>query len=120
MKQYKLELTDVPSFAQFSSQVNDQSALGLVVALDFEEGAREALRELQLEPVSIDDLIERVRLWDSLKQAIAVQALLYYVHYIEKSSALYMRLRTFLDGLEADEMIAAEPEAEPPQLDVDP
>ncbi|MGP3506798.1 hypothetical protein [Paracidovorax citrulli] len=120
VKQYKLELTDVPSFAQFSSQVNDQSALGLVVALDFEEGAREALRELQLEPVSIDDLIERVRLWDSLKQAIAVQALLYYVHYIEKSSALYMRLRTFLDGLEADEMIAAEPEAEPPQLDVDP
>lgn len=116
VKQYKLELAEVPGFAQFSSQVNDQGALGLVVALDFEDGARDALLELQLEPVSIADLIERVRLWDSLKQAIAVQALLYYVHYIEKSSALYKRLRTFLDGLDSIAAeVVAEPGDEPPK-----
>jgi hypothetical protein len=101
VKQYTLLQADVPAFEQFSSQVSDQGALGLVVALDFEEGARVALRKLQLEPMSIDDLIERVRLCDALKQAIAVRALLYYVHYIEKSSALYKRLREFLDSLES-------------------
>lgn len=101
VKQYDLPLSEVPSFAQFASQVTSQGALGLVVALSFEEGARKGLQDLGLAPVSLDDLIERVRLWDSLKQGIAVQALLYYVHYIEKSSALYKRLREFLDGLEA-------------------
>lgn len=113
VKQYTVMLADVPEFAQFSSQVNDQGALGLLVALDFEPGAREALKAMQLEPMSINDLIERVRLWDALKQGIAVQALLYYVHYIEKSSALYKRLRTFLDGLEATAVVAAEPGVAP-------
>lgn len=107
VKQYVLSLAAVPSFRQFASQVNDQGALGLVVALEFEEGAREGLRALRLEPVSLADLIERVRLWDALKQAIAVQALLYYVHYIEKNSALYKRLRAFLDNLRTSEVVVA-------------
>ena len=77
----------------------------MVVALDFEPGVVEALKDIGLEPVSKQDLKDRVRLWDSLKQRVAVQALLYFVHYKEKNSVLTARVRDFFKKL--DESYAA-------------
>lgn len=107
VKQYVLPLSDLAGFAEFAALVAGQQALGLVVALNFDEGVREALVAMGLEPVSKQDLIDRVRIWDPLKQRTAVQALLYYVHYKEQNSALYARLREFLKAIEAPIAIAA-------------
>ncbi|HBQ94037.1 MAG TPA: hypothetical protein DD856_02220 [Sulfobacillus sp.] len=86
--------------AEFASLVTRHQALGLIVALDFAEGVREELVEMGLEPVAKKDLLERVRLWDPLKQRIAVQALIYYTQYKEQNSALLTRVRTFFKDLD--------------------
>lgn len=100
VKQYTVAVEEVPSFVELATSVTQQAALGLVAALDFGPGAREALKELGLEAVSRQDLIDRVRLWDSLKQKMAAQALLYYLSYKEKNSALYARAKAFFDELD--------------------
>lgn len=102
VKQFVISIANVASFTELADQVRRQGGLGLVVALDFDEGVREAFVEHGLEPVSRQDLIDRVRLWDSLKQRNAIQALLYCVYYKEQNSALYHRIKTFLADLEAD------------------
>ena len=100
VKQSIVKLVDVPGFTELADSVTKQKALGLVVALEFEPGVRDALKLMGLEPVSKQDLKDRVRLWDSLKQKTAVQALLYYLHYKEKNSALYGRVKAFFDALD--------------------
>lgn len=102
VKQYKVEHSEVPSFNELADQVIRQHALGLVVALDFEPEARDAITALGLEAVSRADLIDRVRLWDSRKQQNAIQALRYCVFYKEQNSALFARIMTFLGSLEDD------------------
>lgn len=102
VKQYVLEADHLPSFSEFSHLISQHKALGLVVAFDFEEGVREGLEELGLRPVSREDLIDRVGLWDPLKQKIAMNAVLYYVGFREKNSALYERIRAFLEGIETE------------------
>lgn len=86
---------------EFASLVTRHQALGLVVALDFAEGVREKLADMGLEAVAKSDLMERVRLWDPLKQKIAVQALVYYTQYKEQNSALLERIRAFFKDLDA-------------------
>jgi len=100
VKQFVIPMADAAGFAELADQVRRQGGLGLVVALEFEPGVREALKALGLEAVSRADLIERVRLWDALKQRVAVQALLYCVFYKEQNSALYERIKAFLAELE--------------------
>ncbi len=100
VKQYVIAADKLPDFSEFANLISQHKALGLVVALDFAEGVREGLEDLGLRPVSRADLIERVRLWDPLKQRIAMNAVLYYVGFREQSSALYGRIKEYLDGLE--------------------
>jgi len=102
VKQFVLPMADVAGFSELADQVRRQGGLGLVVALDFEGGVRDALRAHGLEPVSRQDLIDRVRLWDALKQRNAVQALLYCVFYKEQNSPLYERIKAFLTELELE------------------
>ncbi|MGN3937800.1 hypothetical protein ABVB18_21015 [Xanthomonas citri pv. mangiferaeindicae] len=54
-----------------------------------------------LEPISRDDLIERVRIWDPLKQRIAISAILYYANFREQNSVLYGRIQEFIAKAEA-------------------
>lgn len=100
VKQFEFEESNISDVAEFSSLVSRYKALGLIVALDFAQGVREKLIELGLEPVSKKDLLERVRLWDPLKQQIAVQALMYYAQHKEKNSALLSRIRNFFKDIE--------------------
>lgn len=110
VKQYKVEVAETANFTELADQVARQSALGLVVALDFEDGAREAIKDIGLETMSRHDLVDRVRLWDSRKQTNAVQALRYCVFYKEKNSALFKRITDFLASLD-DEAVTVQVEA---------
>lgn len=99
VKQFIFTSDGLPDVAEFANLISRHKALGLVVALDFDEGMREKIRDLGLQPVSRDDLKSRVQLWDPLKQKIAVNALLYYVGFREQSSALYARVKQFLEDV---------------------
>lgn len=101
VKQFSFNESNLADVAEFASLVTRHNALGLVVALDFAEGVREKLADMGLEAVAKSDLMERVRLWDPLKQKIAVQALVYYTQYKEQNSALLERIRTFFKDLDA-------------------
>ncbi len=100
VKQYTFTDKHLPDVSEFSNLIARHKALGLVVALEFDRGIREKLNKLGLQPVSRDDLKDRVRLWDPLKQRIAVNALLYYVGFREQNSALYKRVKTFLESID--------------------
>lgn len=100
VKQYVVSKGEVPDFEEFATQVARENALGMIVALDFADGAREALKEMGLEPVAKSDLQDRVRLWDALKQRVAVDALLYYVTRIEQNTALRDRVNAFFADIE--------------------
>ncbi len=99
VKQFVFEEGHLADVAEFASLVGKHRALGLVVALDFADGVRERLISMGLEPVAKKDLLERVRLWDPLKQRIAVQALIYYTQYKEQNSALLTRIRAFFNDV---------------------
>lgn len=108
VKQYKFDSDDLPDLAEFSRLISLHKALGLVVALDFEDSAAARLVEMGLQPISRDDLIERVRIWDPLKQKIAMNALLYYVNFREQNSALYVRIKSFLEAIHAESVSSNE------------
>ena len=101
VKQFVFTSDGLPDVAEFANLIARHKALGLVVALDFDQGMREKIQDLGLQPVSRDDLKSRVLLWDPLKQKIAVNALLYYVGFREQSSALYARVKQFLEDVDA-------------------
>lgn len=96
VKQHVFSAKDLAEVSEFAKLVGENRALGLVVALGFVDGAADALRAQGLEPISKADLRERVRVWDPLKQRIATNALLYYVGFREKNSALFTRIQQFL------------------------
>lgn len=75
-----------------------RAAIGLVVALGFEEGAREAIEieALGLKALDIDDLLAIAELWDPLKQRTATNSLVYYARHVEKNSSLAGRIEAFL------------------------
>lgn len=102
VKQFTVGKGTLPDLAEFAHLIAEHQALGLVVALDFDPEASEALVQMGLKPLSRADLVERVRIWDPLKQEIALNAVLYYVGFREQSSALYERVRAFIGDVEAE------------------
>jgi hypothetical protein len=103
VKQFVFRSDGLPDVAEFANLISRHKALGMIVALDFDEGVREKILDLGLQPVSREDLRDRVKLWDPLKQKIAVNALLYYIGFREQSSALYARVKKFLEDIESTE-----------------
>lgn len=102
VKQFRFKASDVDSLKEFASLVGRHRALGLVVALDFEEAAKAAISALGLEPVTRQDLLDRVRLWDALKQRNAVQALLFYVTQVEQDKELIDAVQSFFAEIEKE------------------
>jgi hypothetical protein len=102
IKQKVLKLTDVPDLHGFANEIGRRGALGLVVALDFEDGVRDAIEDLGLKALNANDLLEIVELWDPLKQRIAVASLIYYVRHVEKNASLAQRLDAFLETAVSD------------------
>lgn len=96
VKQFEIRADDVPHLEGFGNETGRRGALGLVVALGFADGAHEKIENLGLKPLSADDLLRIVELWDPLKQRTAVSSLVYYARHVEKSSSLATRIEAFL------------------------
>ncbi|BBO34559.1 hypothetical protein PLANPX_4171 [Lacipirellula parvula] len=93
-------MDDQADVANFASQIAHRNALGLVVAESFEEEARLHIEDLGLRTLDRETLIERVDIWDPLKQDAAVDAFSYYVCHIEKCMPLITRVRDFLNSID--------------------
>lgn len=96
VKQFVLGAGDVSRLGDFAHRVGDHGAIGLVVALGFQEGIREQIEALGIRPMDRDDLLAIVDLWDPAKQRIAVASMDYYFRRIERKSALIQRFGRFL------------------------
>ena len=100
VKQYVLQDSAVPDLEGFANATGKRGALGLVVALGFDEGVQKDLEALGVKALDRDDLLRIVELWDPLKQRTAVQSLIYYAQHVEKNSFLSDRLAAFLENAE--------------------
>ena len=96
IKQFKLSAKDVPDLEAFADQINRRGAVGLVVALDFDETALDLIASLGIIPLTVSDLLRFVQLWDPVKQRIAVSSLVYYAKHVEKNDSLANRIDRFI------------------------
>ena len=120
MKQFILKASNVSDLENFANETGKRGALGLVVALGFEEGVQEEIEALGVKALDRDDLLRIVELWDPLKQRTAAQSRVYYAQHVEKNSFLSARGMTFLDkAQEAASKVASPADAvaidEPPE-----
>lgn len=96
IKHLQLTIEDVPDLKAFANEVGRRGAVGLVVALDFDEEVRDLVSGLGVKPLSLDDLLRFVELWDPLKQRTAVSSLTYYARHVEKNASLANRIDSFV------------------------
>ncbi len=97
VKQYVLKAGGIPNLEAFANEVGKRGALGLVIALDFEEGVQDEIEALGVKALDRGDLLRIVELWDPLKQRTAAQSFVYYAQHVEKNSFLSERVTVFLD-----------------------
>lgn len=96
VKHFILAADDAKSFEHFSHEVRQRAALGMVVAEEFQEDARDAFEALGLVALSPKDLLAIVRLWDPLKQRAALNAFHWSIARKEQSPGLMDRFDAFL------------------------
>lgn len=96
VKQFVVKPDSVADFAGFANATSIRGAIGMVIALGFEDGVRAELEGHGLKPLDRSDLARIVELWDPLKQRTAVQSFVYYAQHVEKNSTLTARLKQFL------------------------
>jgi hypothetical protein len=96
VKQFELKPGDVPDLEAFAHETGRRGALGLVVALEFKDGARDQLEAMGVKALNADDLLRIVELWDPVKQRTATTSLVYYARHVAKNSSLGDRLDAFL------------------------
>ena len=101
VKQYVLKSDGVHDLEGFANQTGRRGALGLVIALAFEDSARDEVEALGVKALGRNDLRRIVELWGPLKQRTAVQSFVYYVRHVEKNSSLTERVMAFLGEAEA-------------------
>jgi hypothetical protein len=100
VKQFTLSADAVPDLEGFGNETGKRGALGIVIALGFDDGVRGEIEALGLKALDRKDLLRIVELWDPLKQRTAVQSLVYYAQHVEKNSSLSDRIKTFLQVAE--------------------
>ncbi|HET8638235.1 MAG TPA: hypothetical protein VFL96_15400, partial [Acidobacteriaceae bacterium] len=96
VKQFRLKKDNVRDLEAFGNETGKRGAIGLVVAIAFEDGVRGEIEGLGLRALDRNDLLRIVELWDPLKQRTAVQSLVYYVEHVEKNASLSKRVKDFL------------------------
>lgn len=96
VKQYALKADDVRDLEGFANEAGRRGAIGLLVALEFEEGVRKAVEALGLKALDTEDMLSIAELWDPLKQRTATNSLIYYARHVEKNSSLAGRIEVFL------------------------
>jgi hypothetical protein len=67
-KQFEVKKDDIPDLEGFANQVGRRGAVGIVAALDFEEGVEDRLRGLGLITLDRGRMLQIVSLWDPVKQ----------------------------------------------------
>jgi len=97
VKQFDLKPDDVPDLEGFANETGRRGSIGIVAALGFRQDARKRIEDLNLKPLTVDDMLQIVELWDPLKQRTAVSSVVYYARHVEKNSALAKRLDEFLE-----------------------
>lgn len=109
VKQFALKAVAVPDLEGFANATGKRGALGMVVALAFDEGVRDEIEALGLKALDRNDMLKIVELWDPLKQRTAVKSLVYCVQHVEKNSSLTERVNAFLEQAEKAAAKAATP-----------
>ncbi len=87
-------------FTHFAASIAERAALGLLIAQDFQEGVREQIEALGLHPLSLENLLQIVSLWDPLKQRAALNAFQWVVVHKEQNSGLIDRVQQFLTDVD--------------------
>lgn len=101
----------IGDFTHFAANITERAALGLLIAEDFQPGVREKIEALGLHPLSRNDVLRIVSLWDPLKQRAALNAFQWVVVHKEQNSGLIERVQDFLDSVGYGPGRAAAPEA---------
>lgn len=96
VKQFKFKVGDVDELKKFIENVRMRGAMGLVVAISFEDDAVALLEQQGMRALSRDDLMRTVSLWDPVKQRAALNAFEWAVVQKELSIELGQRLDEFL------------------------
>jgi hypothetical protein len=96
VKASTVDETIVSNLDFFSAEVRQRGALGMVVADEFRDGARDVVERLGVIPLSRHDLIRIVTLWDPLKQRAALNAFQWVVVHREQNGPLIKRVSDFL------------------------
>jgi hypothetical protein len=84
----------------FGSEIRQRGALGLVIAEDFRGDAYRVIERLRLTPLSRNDLVKIVSLWDPLKQRAALNAFQWVVVHREQNGPLIARVAEFLRSVD--------------------
>ena len=92
VKQYVISQCDTADLAHFANEIGRRAALGVVVALGFDSGVRESLKEIGLNSLDLRDMRRTVSLWHPLKQRAAISGLVYYARHVEKNTRLANRI----------------------------
>lgn len=98
VKQLRLGESALPDLEAFANEIGRRGAIGIVAALSFEDGVREKIAVLGVEPLDVDDLLDIVKLWDPVKQRVAAMSFVYYARHVEKNARLADRLDAFLES----------------------
>lgn len=101
VKHYRVVAGNLDEFANFANAVARRGALGLIIGEAIDDEAREEIAGLGLRAVDLENIVDRVDIWDPLKQDAAVDAFAYYVHHVQQNTPLIVRLREFLSALDA-------------------
>jgi hypothetical protein len=102
VKQYVVSHDTLADLEEFANATGRRGTLGVIVALGFEEQAREELSAKGLVALDIEDMRRTVELWDTLKQRTAVASLVYYARHVEQNATLIDRIDAFLEQAEED------------------
>jgi len=108
VKHFKMSGKDIDGLEFFIDEVQQRSALGFVIAEDFHEGVRERIYSVGLKPLTKEDILAIVSMWDPLKQRAALNAFQWVIVHKEQSTPLIERFNKFLDSIPKPISIIAE------------
>ena len=101
VKHYTFKTEDLEHCDHFVEDVRERGALGMIVAWNYAKGVRDEVHAAGLIPLSIEDLVAAVRLWDPVKQQAAMNAFEWAVIQKEQSPGLIGRYEKFLEDMDS-------------------
>ncbi|MGN7161939.1 restriction endonuclease, SacI family [Sphingomonas sp. SAFR-052] len=97
VKAFRFAQDDLEHTEHFITESLQRGALGLIVAIGFVDGVANMVRDRGVIPVTPEDLLRTVALWDPVKQRAALNAFEWAIVHKEQSPDLIGRYRDFLE-----------------------